>query len=600
MAARIDLLDRLLAERSFADFVRQAWPVLEPKTPFQDNWHIDLLAEYLEAVADGDIIRLIINVPPRSGKSLLATIFLACWVWLHNPAERFMFASYSSTLSNKHSLDRRAVIRSRWYQRNWGHLVRLADDLNQKNEFANTQRGHMIATSVGASATGRGGNFLLADDLINPQQANSELEREGAIRWFDETFSTRLDDKRRGRIIVIEQRTHLADLTGHLREQGGWTHISLPVIAERKTTIIFPRSRKSIVREEGDVLWPAREGRAELEAAKVRLGQYAFQAQYMQAPVSREGNLIKHEWLSETYRAGQLPQRFDSIALSLDTAFKTSSSNDYSAVVIIGTLRKPRDGYAPGHYLLEAWRGRVEFAELKRKVVALHQTWHPNVVLIEDAASGQSLIQELRSGTALPLRPVRPDRDKASRVHAVCPILESRQLILPEAAWWRDDFIAELTSFPAGAFDDWVDALAQALNHLREADGPSAFIRAGNHSIASHWVREEGLSVEEAADRVGISAAELEHYLEGVRRFSSENSQFASSRASGPAKPEPWDVTPLIKASRAGHFIDIDRETYRLCKRSALKIYAARCRDPEMQAATLKLIDELDRRFGLS
>lgn len=116
MAVRIDLIDRVLAERSFSEFVDQAWPVLEPSTPFISNWHIDLLAEYLEAVADGEITRLIINVPPRSGKSLLATIFFPCWVWLRNPAERFMFASYSSMLSTKHSVDRRAVLRSRWYQ----------------------------------------------------------------------------------------------------------------------------------------------------------------------------------------------------------------------------------------------------------------------------------------------------------------------------------------------------------------------------------------------------------------------------------------------------------------------------------------------------
>ncbi len=187
MASRIDLLDRVLAERSLADFVRQAWFVLEPKTAFLGNWHIDLLAEYLEAVAHGDITRLIINIPPRYGKSLLATIFLPCWVWLRNPAERFMFASYSAALSTKHSVDRRALIQSPWYQSHWSGVVKLAGDSNSKTEFANTQRGHMIATSVGASATGRGGNFLLVDDLINPQQANSDVEREvinAPVAWW--------------------------------------------------------------------------------------------------------------------------------------------------------------------------------------------------------------------------------------------------------------------------------------------------------------------------------------------------------------------------------------------------------------------------------
>jgi predicted phage terminase large subunit-like protein len=511
MASRIDLLDRVLAERSFADFVRQAWFVLEPKTPFLGNWHIDLLAEYLEAVADGEITRLIINIPPRYGKSLLATIFLPCWVWQRNPAERFMFASYSAALSTKHSVDRRALIQSPWYQSRWGSIVKLADDLNQKTEFANTQRGHMIATSVGASATGRGGNFLLVDDLINPQQANSDIEREGAIRWSDETYSTRLDDKRAGRIVVIEQRTHEADLTGHLLAQGGWTHVSLPAIAEERTVIKLPRSNREVIREEGHVLWRAREGCAELEATKLRLGTFAFMSQYQQAPVSREGNLIKAEWLTATYRAGALPPKFDSVVLSVDSAFKTGSSNDYSAIVVIGTLRGARGGYPPGHYLLDAWRGKVEFADLKRRVVELYEMWHSDAVLVEDAASGQSLIQELRAGTMLPLKPIKPDRDKYSRVAAVCPTLEARRLILPEVAWWREDFIAELTAFPAGAHDDWVDAVAQALNYLRGSSEPGilTYYRWGT---LSEFV-DQGLSVEEIAERLHHTHEQVQSWI---------------------------------------------------------------------------------------
>jgi predicted phage terminase large subunit-like protein len=442
---------------------------------------------------------------------LLATIFLSCWVWQRNPAERFMFASYSSALSTKHSVDRRALLQSPWYQNRWGGIVRLADDLNQKTEFANTQRGHMIATSVGASATGRGGNFLLADDLINPQQANSDIEREGAIRWFDETYSTRLDDKRAGRMVVIEQRTHAADLTAHLLAQGGWTHVSLPAIAQQRIVITFPRSGRKVIREEGDVRWPAREGRAELEATKLRLGPFAFEAQCNQAPVSREGNLIKAEWLTATYRAGALPSKFDSIVLSLDGAFKTGSTNDYSAIVVIGTLRSAHGGYAPGHYLLDAWRGKVEFADLKRRVVELYEMWHPHAVLVEDAASGQSLIQELRAGTTLPLKPIKPDRDKYSRVAAVCPMLEARRLILPEVAWWREDFIAELTAFPAGAHDDWVDAVAQALNYLRVSSEPGIITYYRWETLSG--LVEQGLSVEEIAKRLHNTPEQVQSWI---------------------------------------------------------------------------------------
>jgi predicted phage terminase large subunit-like protein len=220
-----------------------------------------------------------------------------------------------------------------------------------------------------------------------------------------------------------------------------------------------------VVREEGDILCPEREGAPELEAAKRRLGTFAFNSQYQQAPSAREGNLIKIEWLNATYRT--IPQRFDSVVMALDTAFKTGTVNDFSAAVTVGSLNAARDGHPPAYYLLDAWHGKLEFADLKRQVVELYQTWRPHAVLIEDAASGQSLIQELRSGTSLPLRPVKVDRDKFSRVAAATPTLEARRLLLPESAWWREPFIEELTCFPNGAHDDWVDAISHALLFLK-------------------------------------------------------------------------------------------------------------------------------------
>ncbi len=590
MASRIDLLDRALAERSLADFVRQAWPVLEPKTPYLENWHHELLVETLEAVAAGEIARAIINVPPRFGKSLLASIFFPVWVWLRDPRERFLFASYSAPLANKHSVDRRALIQSPWFQARWGSIVKLADDGNQKTEFTNTARGHMIATSVGASATGRGGNFLVCDDLINPHQAASDAERSSAIRWFDETFSTRLDDKRFGRQIVIEQRTHSQDLTGHLLAEAGWHHIALPAIAERRTIVTFPRSGREVVREEGDILWPAREGAVELEAAKQRLGSFGFQSQYQQSPTAREGNTIKADWLTATYRA--IPRRFDSLVMSIDTAFKTGAANDYSAAVVIGTLRAPREGSPPGHYLLDAWRGKVEFVDLKRKVVELHATWRPNSILIEDAASGQSLIQELRVGATLPIKPIRPDRDKNARVAAVTPDLEARRLLLPEVAWWRDEFIAELTSFPAGAHDDWCDALAMALNHLRDG-GEKNLIKYYKLETAARWVNE-GLGVDEAARRAGLSSAELLHWMDRKLRHNPWKPAPASADDDDPGTRYDKLTERLLVGYRPGgaHHVTIDPEMYKHYVRPRL------CRSSDPKAAAL--MSELNQRFGLS
>ena len=383
------------------------------------------------------------------------------------------------------------------------------------------------------------------------------------MRWFDEAFSTRLDDKKIGRWIIIEQRTHANDLTSHLLAESGWHHIALPAIAEHKTIIIFPRSHTQRVREEGDILWPAREGPAELEAAKVRLGAFGFAAQYQQAPTARGGNLIKLEWLSATYRA--LPTRFDSLVLSLDTAYKTGASNDYSAAVVIGVLHRPRDGSprvtiwsTPGAASSSSPSSSASWLSSIRPGV-------PTSVLVEDAASGQSLIQELRAGTALPIKPIKPDRDKYARVAAVTPILEARRLLLPEAAWWREDLIAELTSFPAGAHDDWCDALAMALNYLRDEGPARKWITASKLRLASAWVGE-GATVEEAAARAELSTPELQDYLERGRILFSESSRFGTPRAPGTAKPEPGNVTQqqrspserLAEAQANGRYLDID------------------------------------------
>jgi predicted phage terminase large subunit-like protein len=587
MAHRIDQIDCMLAEKSLADFMRLAWPVLEPRTRYLDNWHIALLCEYLEAVAAGEETRLIINVPPRSGKSLLATIMFPCWVWTKMPGERFMFASYSAALSTQHSVSRRTLIQSPWYAGFWGNIVKLADDTNLKTEFANTQRGHMIATSVGGSATGRGGRTLIVDDLINPSQANSDLERKAAIRWFDEVYSTRLDDKLHGAMIVIEQRTHQADLTGHLLEQGGWVQLSLAAIATRKTILAFPKSRKEVVRDEEGILWPAREGRVELDAIKIRLGSFGFEAQYQQAPISREGNLIKIEWLSPTYQAGSTPGRYDSIVMSLDTAFKTGNSNDYSACVIIGVLRRARDGYPPGYYLLDAWRGRVTFAELKRQAIQLQQKWNAGVVLIEDAASGQSLIQELRAGTILPVRAVKPDADKFSRVAAVCPILEGRNLILPREAWWRADFIAELLSFPAGAFDDWIDALAQALNYLRVSNDSYENALTAVKLMRIPQCVEQGLSVEEIAEHLELSVSQVSDYIEKRKAIFERFGR----KEEDPIMHWGQSAERLIDAFRQGHAIEIDRRTYTDYIRGRLITST----DPVAKG----LLDHLDKRFRI-
>jgi predicted phage terminase large subunit-like protein len=333
----------------------------------------------------------------------------------------------------------------------------------------NDARGHMIATSPSGTATGKGGEIIVGDDLQNPEMAESETERRNVIRFFDETLSTRLDDKRRGRIVVIQQRTHQADLTGHLLEQGGWTLLCLPAEFERRTVISLPRTGRSIVKQEGDLLWPEREGRAELIAARNRLGSFGYASQYLQNPIARGGNLFLEKWFG-TYR--EIP-KFDALVQSWDCAFKTGQTNDYSACVTIGRVdwTEGSSGTPPGYYLVHAWHGRIEFAELKRHALALYDLWHPTHVLIEDAASGQSLLQELRT-TLLPISGVKPDGDKYARAASITPAMDGGHFWVLEGAPWSEDYLAEMTAFPGAAHDDFVDSTVQALTFLRQPPEP--------------------------------------------------------------------------------------------------------------------------------
>jgi predicted phage terminase large subunit-like protein len=466
---RLDLalLDRSLAADSLAEFYKQAWPMVEPATDLRWNWHLDVVCEYLEALAaDGGLSRVIINMPPRFGKSILVSVIWPAWVWAKQPWTRWLFASYAASLANKFSIDRRSILASPWYQERWP--VQFAGDQNQKSEFMNTARGHMIATSVGGSITGKGGDFIVVDDLQNPEMAESAAARETVNRFFDETLASRLDDKRRGRIVVIQQRTHQADLTGHLLERGGWIQLSLPALFERRMTISLPVTRREVVKVAGDLLWPEREGVAELEAAKFRLGSYAYNCQYLQNPIARGGNLFKQDWFG---RFRERP-KFDVLIQSWDCAFKTGQTNDFSACLTIGWVRSNPHaaGAAPGCYLVHAWRGRLEFPDLKRKALELYQQWNPSKVLIEDTASGQSLLQELR--TAIPIEGVKPEGDKMARAASVTPMVEGGQFWLLEGAPWLEEYLEEMVGFPGAANDDQVDATVQALSHLRQPQEP--------------------------------------------------------------------------------------------------------------------------------
>lgn len=464
--------------------------MLEPTNPLQPNWHIRYIAEHLETVFHGDCTRLIINQPPRSLKSLLVSVCWPAWCWVHDPSLRWMFASYSASLAAFHSLLRRMLIQSDWYQGNWGQTVRLRGDQHQKMEFANTRRGMMIATSVGGTAIGKGGDILVFDDPLNPTEAASPAMRETANTWIRRSFLTRLNDPQRGRIVGVMQRLHEQDTTGLLLAQGGWTHLCLPAEAEAHEVLVSPRTGEVMEeRNPGDLLFPAREGAAELARKRIELGSYGYAGQYQQRPSPAEGGLLKRHWWRFWYprdvdapppvtvpqedgsqvtcAQAPLPEAFDETLLSWDMAFKGTDSSDY----VVGQCWA-RQGTEK--FLLDQERQQADFPATIQLVLAMLRR-HPQAgaVLVEDKANGPAVLQVLAREVA-GLIPVNPAGGKEARVHAVSPAIEAGNIYLPHPALhpWVHAFIERAAAFPHAAHDDELDALSQALLRLKKHDLP--------------------------------------------------------------------------------------------------------------------------------
>jgi predicted phage terminase large subunit-like protein len=444
---------RALLRNHLSTFVRKVFATLESGQAYDSNWHQEAIAYQLERVRRGDVKRLIINMPPRSLKSIMASVAFPAYVLGLDPTRRVICVSYSSDLAKKHANDFRAVVETPWFQRLFPGARIGQKDSQTEIEF--TERGFRLATSVGGTLTGRGGDIIIIDDPLKPDDAYSETKRNGCNEWFKNTLLSRLDDKRTGAIIIVMQRVHMDDLTGFVTSQSDeWEVLSLPAIAEVDEDIPISDT-KTHRRRIGEALSPVREPLPILERLKAQLGSDKFSAQYQQAPVPPGGAMIKRLWIKRYTKPPS--QRDRSIILqSWDTASKGGPENDFS---VCTTWFVTRDGR---WYLIDVWRERVDYPELKAAVRRQALRHAANRVLVEDAGAGISLVQELL-GEVDGILAVKPDRDKITRMSVVSAKFESGLVFLPERAPWLVDFEAELFAFPGGRHDDQCDSVSQAL-----------------------------------------------------------------------------------------------------------------------------------------
>ncbi len=452
---------------------------------FVPNWHVDVLCDALERVSRGTCQRLLVNIPPGTAKSLVAGVFWPAWEWASSPSLRYLTASYSDTLTIRDNLRVRDICDSAVFQDAFGSEVVFRPDQNQKTRMDTLAGGWRIATSVGGRGTGEHPDRIVIDDPTNPKEAMSDVERQSANDWFDRTIATR-GVSRGARIVVIMQRLHEQDLSGHLLARGGWSHLCLPMrYEEGRSCGEDPRTRA------GELLWPSLFTEAKVLQLERDLGSYASAGQLQQRPSPAEGGLIKRAWWKWfppsrlTNASERLPLR--SIVISVDTALKAKQTNDLSALGAWG-------GIGPDYYGLKVLAGRWDFSELLRQITGLYEwareTW-PSVmpmVVVENTAAGPDAVAELR--TKIPgVIADTPRGEKTQRVHAILPAIEAGNVWLPGRALpdgrvdvampglpsWVSPFIEECAAFPVGGHDDQVDMMTQALRRLHRPRKGFAF-----------------------------------------------------------------------------------------------------------------------------
>ena len=290
------LLQAILRQ-DLASFIAKTFTTIDASQPFLPNWHVELLADRLARAYRGEIKRLVITMPPRNLKSICASVGFVAWALGHNPSLKFITASYSSDLALKHARDCRTVMQTQWYGDTFA-TSRLNPKRLSEDDFETTAGGGRLSTSVGGTLTGRGGDFIIIDDPIKPQDALSAVVRVKAQDWLSGTVGSRLNNKNEGVIILIMQRLHVDDPVAHVLEKGGWVHLNLPAIAEENESFLLSDGTR-LTRRKGDVLHPARESREALEREKSAMGSFWFSAQYQQNPVAAEGNLFRVGWFKK-------------------------------------------------------------------------------------------------------------------------------------------------------------------------------------------------------------------------------------------------------------------------------------------------------------
>lgn len=501
-AADLPMIQQLNAEDRLIDFIRLMWSAVEPATPYVDGWAIHAICDHLEAVAAGEITRLIINVPPGFMKSLATCVFFPAWLWgpRNRPAMRFLCASYSSSLTERDNMRTVQLTRSEGYRAMWGDRFRANESMVK---IVTDKTGWKLATSVGGVGTGERADIVLIDDPNSVKEAESQTVRASTNQWLREVMPTRLSNPRSSAIVVIQQRTHEEDATGTLlKDAGDYEHLMIPMQwdGRRYATGIGWTDPRTIIdvqpsetdrewwRVRGELAFPSRFPAWVVERDQKAMGSYAVAGQFQQAPAPRGGGIIKDEWWQQwgpdDPRGLKFPP-FDLVVAFYDGAYTTKEHNDPSALAVLGTfmdnypnpdpeLRKMQSlSGTPKVMLARCWAERLAINDAVRKLDETCRRYRVSLLLVENKANGISVVQELhrlfveKPYSVVLVDPGHRNADKVARTMSVVPLFEDEMVYCPNTDWARavrDEFIV----FPRGSHDDQVDAVVGGLRWLRD------------------------------------------------------------------------------------------------------------------------------------
>ncbi|ROL60068.1 hypothetical protein D9V86_09865 [Bacteroidetes/Chlorobi group bacterium ChocPot_Mid] len=442
-------------KKNFYEFFQFFWSVIDD-AKLIDNWHIKFLCDELQKAAENVINNrpkendVVINIPPGTTKSNICSVLFPVWCWIRKPSLRFIVSSFSSSLASDFAIKSRDVVLSDEFRIMYPDIV-LRMDRNQIMKYENNHKGVRYSVGFNGTITGKHADIILIDDPLKAEDAFSRTKRTHANRIITHTLSRRKRDNKVTLTILIMQRLHEDDPTTEFLKRTKVKHICLPGVL---TDYVKPEEvKKNYV---NGLLDPVRLDRESLSEAKKELGTFGYASQILQNPVDDETAIFNPQWWQ---RYHSLPLMTNTIQV-WDTAFEKGQHNDYSVCATWGINMN-------GFYLINIFRDKITFPELVAQSKKQFDIYKPSIVIIEQKASGHSLIQQLKHETKIPIRGYDPqDKDKVVRAHEVSPRIESGQVFLPADATWLDEFLAEHHVFPNGAHDDQVDTTSMALKYL--------------------------------------------------------------------------------------------------------------------------------------